>query len=340
MRHEQILKYIVEGLLDRRTEDVWICPISLQYDSVIESETYVSELMGKPKESESLLGLLSGSSSLLQLKMGRIDIRFQQPWSLRGFLKEQAERRDVAQHPGSPAIRFDPARHNGHKVILLKALGYRVLADINNVAVVMPAALVGTVILTLRGRGVGRGELIRRVEWLRAAIIAKGYRVAEFGPMSTGEVVDRALGLMKDLITEHKDVMEPTFEPTKRFELSFYRNQVMHVFVSESLAAATLYTAVKQGGAAPSQRLTRDQFNDQIAFLSMILKNEFVYGTESLSENITKTIGTLVQDGVFSQDEEGSISLSQQERDSGRENFDVFLFMVWPFIEVRLTLLL
>ena len=62
-----ILKYIVEGLLNGRTDDVWICPVSVQYDSVIESETYVSELLGKPKEAESLLGLLSGSSSLLQL---------------------------------------------------------------------------------------------------------------------------------------------------------------------------------------------------------------------------------------------------------------------------------
>ncbi|KAI3477374.1 hypothetical protein L1887_60953 [Cichorium endivia] len=64
-----------------------------QYDSVIESETYVSELLGKPKEAESLLGLLSGSSSLLQLKMGRIDIRFDTPWSLQGFIKEQKDRR-------------------------------------------------------------------------------------------------------------------------------------------------------------------------------------------------------------------------------------------------------
>ncbi|KDN41525.1 acyltransferase-domain-containing protein [Tilletiaria anomala UBC 951] len=328
-----ILKYIVDGLMDGRTNDVWICPISLQYDSVIESETYVSELLGKPKESETLLGLLSGSSSLLQLKMGRIDIRFQQPWSLKGFMEEQRERRDIAQHPGSPAIPFDAKNRPQHKLILLKALGYRILADINSASVVMPAALVGTVILTLRGRGVGRRELIRRVEWLRSAILAKGYRVADFGQMSIGEVVDRTLGLMKDLIFEHKDVMEPTFEPIRRFELSFYRNQVMHVFVSESLASATLYTAVKQGGAAPNQRLTRGQFDSEVAFLSMVLKNEFVYGTESLGDNVDKTIQTLVQDRVFKRFEDETIGLAPQERDIGRENFDTYLFMVWPFIE-------
>jgi glycerol-3-phosphate O-acyltransferase len=128
--------------------------------------------------------------------------------------------------------------------------------------------------------------------------------------------------------------MEPTFEPIKRFELSFYRNQVMHVFVNESLAAATLYTVLKQGGAAPEQRLAMDTFHNEIAFLSMVLKNEFVYGVDSLEDNINSTINSLVNDGVFEMYEDGAVGISQQERTSGRENFDTFLFMVWPFIEV------
>jgi len=123
-----ILKYILDGLIDGRTEDVWLCPISVQYDSVIESETYVSELLGKPKESESLLGLLSGSSNLLGLKMGRIDIRFQTPWSLKGFIKEQVERRE-APGPNGEKVELD-IRGKQHQSLLLKTLGYRILADI------------------------------------------------------------------------------------------------------------------------------------------------------------------------------------------------------------------
>lgn len=75
-------------------------------------------------------------------------------------------------------------------------------------------------------QGVGKSELIRRVEELKKNIIKKGYQVADFGNMSTTEVVDRALAMMKDLITVESDVMEMTYQPNKRFELSFYRNQV------------------------------------------------------------------------------------------------------------------
>lgn len=51
----------------------------------------------------------------------------------------------------------------------------------------------------------------------------------------------RALVVLKDLIGEHKGLIEPTYYPANRFELSFYRNQVIHLFVSESMLCAALY---------------------------------------------------------------------------------------------------
>lgn len=336
-----ILKYVLEAMQTGRTNgDVYICPISLQYDSVIESETYVSELLGKPKESESLFGLLSGSSSVLSLKLGRIDVRFHEPWSLQGFVQEQHDRR-AAQHrvvtagvDAQPHIDFE----GKDKMLLLKALGYRVLADINRVSVVMPAALVGTVLLTLRGRGVGRAALERKVDWLRGAIEAKGYAVADFGQMSTSEVVERALGLMRPLIEIETDVMEETILPAKRFELSFYRNQVIHVFVNEALLCAALYTKVKQGGTAPMQTMSRAQVLTESAFLSGILRNEFVYGTEGVEVNVDRTIQEMVKDEVLQWDgahdsDDRTLGLSHLERERGRESFDSYLFLIWPFVE-------
>lgn len=69
-------------------------------------------------------------------------------------------------------------------------------------------------------------ELIRRVDTLRIMIEARGGQVAEFGGLSLEEIVDRALAVLSKLVGEHKDLIEPTFYPINRFELSFYRNQV------------------------------------------------------------------------------------------------------------------
>lgn len=44
-----------------------------------------------------------------------------------------------------------------------------------------------------------------------------------------------ATTILKDLIGQRtsKEVIEPTFYGIKRFELSYYRNQVIHLFVEE-----------------------------------------------------------------------------------------------------------
>ena len=117
-------------------------------------------------------------------------VRFAKPYSLRKFVNEQIERRNPIS-PTSTPTDLSSLQNPHYKSQVLRALAYQVLSDINSVAVIMPAALVGTVILTLRGRGVGRNELIRRVDQLRLAIVRRGGRVAEFSGMDTGQVVDR-----------------------------------------------------------------------------------------------------------------------------------------------------
>ncbi|KAL8292445.1 hypothetical protein RQP46_001057 [Phenoliferia psychrophenolica] len=321
-----ILKYVLEAYQSGRTSDVIICPISIQYDKVLETESYLNELLGNPKEKESLTGLLL-NTRVIQLKLGRIDVRFQKPFSLKSYVDEQTERRSKVRKPG---VVPNPKKEQD---ILLRALGYQVLSDINRAAVIMPAALVGSIMLTIRGRGVGRSELIKRVGWLRTAIEARGGRVAEFAGMEIEQVVDRALIVLKDVIGEHRDLIEPTFFAVSRFELSFYRNQIMHLFVSEAMLAATLYTHVKAGGAAPSQRMPRSEILDELSFLSRLLQNEFVYGTEGLEVNASATIASLERDEVVLI-EDSLIGLSPKERATGRENFDFYCFLMWPFIEV------
>ncbi|RIB04285.1 acyltransferase-domain-containing protein [Gigaspora rosea] len=315
-----ILKIVLECILSGRTKDCWIVPVSLQYDKVIETETYVHELLGNPKEKETLWSVVT-NSRLVQLKWGRIDVRFAKPYSLLSFIEDQKKRR----------LYLDPMSET-QKITLLRALGYQVLSDINSVSVVMPTALVGTVILTLRGRGVGRNELIRRVDWLKAAILAKGGRVKDFCGMSTAEIVDRAMAVLKDLIKERKDLLEPVFYAEKRFELSFYRNQVMHLFVSEAMISVAMYTKIKQGGAKPAQRLDMDTLLKEVEFLSQLLKGEFVYNPGEIKNNLYKTLLGLKNDNVIDYDDK-YVELSDAERAIGRENYDFYCFLIWPFIE-------
>ncbi|KAI9205226.1 putative acyltransferase [Polychytrium aggregatum] len=338
-----ILKIIMDAVMNRRVRDCLIVPMSIGYDKVIETESYVHELLGREKEKESLYQLFS-SANVLNLKWGRVDIRFSQIFSLREYIEEQIKSRGDT---------FDPVNQSKDHDVLLQALGFRVLSDINSVSVVMPTALVGTVILTLRGRGVGRDELIRKVDWLRNEIASKGGNVADFGGMTTGMIVDRAIHDLKHLIGHRMDLLEPVFFPLKRFELSLYRNQVIHLFVPEAIVATSIYTKIKYGGPIVQQRLPyHPTLFEEASFLSHLLKGEFIYGPSGMDKNLDAAVRSLHDAKVISIEEDPGdiygvpssyestrlhktvwVSLSSEERKKGRETFDFFCFLLWPFIE-------
>jgi glycerol-3-phosphate O-acyltransferase len=193
----------------------------------------------------------------------------------------------------------------------------------------MPSALVGTVILTLRGRGVGRSELIRRVDWLKKIIEDKGGQVSEFHNMSTGEIVDKTVVIHKDLIGERKgkDIVEPTFYPIAAFELSYYRNQVIHLFVEEAIVCAALYTVIKKGGGKPLQRMNYSDLLDEIAFLSSLLKLDMIYKPGGVESNTKRTIQWLADNKVIEVNEDGWVGLHDMERLCGRENYGAYLII-------------
>ena len=331
-----ILSFLLDSVLSGRVEDAIICPVSTQYDKVIETESYISELLGQPKPKENLQDFLS-ASSVLSLRLGRVDVRFSEPWSLRDFIEGQKARATGALL--TSAISAKDPYHPDNRIRILRTLGFKVLSDINAVSVVMPTALIGTVLLTLRGRGVGKSELIRRVEWLSDRVRSKGGRVAHFGGAPTEVVVDRGLEVLgKNLVDQIEGLPETTYFAADRFQLSFYRNMTIHLFISEALVSAAMYMKVKQGGAPDNQLVSFDDLYQQTFFLSSIFRGEFIYPTAGLKQNLLTTLDGLEADSVIDLQKSSSgrilsVGLSERERRSGRENYDFYCFLIWPFIE-------
>ncbi|KAK7204665.1 acyltransferase [Myxozyma melibiosi] len=330
-----ILKFIFDTVLSGRTEDCWIVPVSTQYDRVIETESYISELLGRQKQKENLRDFFS-AREILSLKLGRVDVRFHEPWSLRGYINSQIERYTPS---GTPVPSFTEAAGNEQlRTRVLRSLGYEVLSNINKASVVMPTALIGTVLLTLRGRGVGHSELIRRIEWLCVRIRERGGRVADFGTLTTEQVVDRGLEVLGPLIgISGKDgkLLEPTYYAADRFQLSFYRNMAMHLFVSDAIVAVAMYTKIKQGGGPAMQRVPIKYLFEQTQWLSHLLAGEFVYIQQpgGIKANFWESIQVLRDQAVISLTEDGSVELSLEERARGREFFDFYCFLLWPFCD-------
>ena len=133
------------------------------------------------------------------------------------------------------------------------------------------------------------------------------------------------------MIGEVKGLAEPTFFARDRFQLSFYRNQVIHLFVSEVIISVALYTKIKQGGGLTNQRIRYRELWSQCEFLSRLLRTEFVFElARTLTDNIDKALTGLEKDRVIVWNkEDGMIELSANERECGRENYDFYCFLVF-----------
>jgi hypothetical protein len=112
----------------------------------------------------------------------------------------------------------------------------------------------------------------------------------------------------------------------------------IHLFILEALVCAALYVKVKQGGALELQRMSYGQLREQVFFLSQLFRGEFIFPTQGLDANLEQALQRLEKDTVItiSRDDSSNIEtveLTIEEREKGRENYDFFCFLIWPFIE-------
>lgn len=69
-----------------------------------------------------------------------------------------------------------------------------------------------------------------------------------------------------------------------------------------------------------------------------LFRGEFIFPPEGLTTNLENTLRLLEKDQVITVSRDSSslplyIELSGHERHCGRENFDFYCFLIWPFIE-------
>jgi Glycerol-3-phosphate acyltransferase C-terminal region len=109
------------------------------------------------------------------------------------------------------------------------------------------------------------------------------------------------------------------------------------VHLKIALFSVGMYATIKAGGSIKQQQiLIKPNLTEDISFISQLLKFEFVYQDGGLEENIAKTMKLLTDSNVVmvGDSEKGQwVTLSDEERRIGRETFDFYCFLLWPFIE-------
>lgn len=328
-----MMSMMTDAILENELEDLLCCPVAVQYEKVMEGETYSNELLGRSKQQESLAMLIQNSTSIFKVHFGSIHIRFAAPFRLRSYVDSLIADRDL-----------HPMESEADRKKLVSNVSYRVVYDLNRTLVAMPAAMVAAIVLSFPGRAMPVEELITQYQWLGKQITLRGGSVALFDK-PIPEITSRTITFLRKCFVKDarkKGFLEVGPLAKQSLQLGFYRNQIIHIFIPEAMLAVTLnmlarardHTDVLEHATLKGTNivLSMEEIVPHMRFLSQLMKFEFVFEpTRNLEENILKALDHLQTMGIVSSFDETTISLSLAGMRSWP--FAFLCGLAWPFLD-------
>lgn len=234
-----ILGGVVRAFLQGARRDLYLVPISIHYGRIAEESAYESELSGATKQKENL-GALLGARSVLTQRHGTVYVTFAEPRSLRELLGDRMGR--FADGAGDPEIEEEQRR-------FVQKLGFQILRDVNDVAVVGATSLTSTVLLSSPRGARTRDEFCRFAHMLAELLRWKGvtFTTSLERNLAAGDFAEGIHFLTSGKLVEEVEeggVRELRVSPEKRKVLDFYKNNSIHFFLLPSLVAHALLRGV------------------------------------------------------------------------------------------------
>jgi glycerol-3-phosphate O-acyltransferase len=255
-----LLAMTVESWLRAPQRPLVFVPIYIGYERLLEGDSYVAELSGRPKRKESLMGLVK---SLRRLKehFGRVHVNVGEPIALEAFLRERgavpepvaavasrdalAPGADLAATPAPPPsahrLAADLSRADAARRAAVGALAIAIVTRINDAVVIGPVNLVSVAMLGTPRHAMDAAELARQIDLLRELLLRVPYAARTVVSDAPGaEIVAQAehTGLLWRIAHPLGDVLQVT--GTQAPLLAYFRNNVLHAWAVPALLAALL----------------------------------------------------------------------------------------------------
>ncbi|XP_067840194.1 dihydroxyacetone phosphate acyltransferase isoform X2 [Heptranchias perlo] len=271
-----LLNITVEPFLMGEVFDMYLVPISISYERILEESLYAHELLGVPKPKESTSGLLK-ARKILSENFGSIHVYFGQPVSVRSLATGTVRRSQYNLVP-----RHIPRRPSGDVYRFLDVVGHTMVVLQQKNMVISPWVLMATVI-TQNLPGLPLSDLIRQTLWLKAIAEAFGAFIDWPKNITSDKVICSSLALRHNIVKTVKNQVvlcqeetpaEFTVEKVFKYTISLlmcasYRNQILHVFVRPALVAIAFENAhsCRREDVYSCFSYLREVFSDEFIFL-------------------------------------------------------------------------
>ncbi|MBC6941226.1 MAG: glycerol-3-phosphate 1-O-acyltransferase PlsB [Xanthomonadales bacterium] len=237
-----LLSMTLRSFLRQPDRPVVFQPVYIGYEKVMEGESYIGELSGKPKEKESWGGLLR-SLGALRRNYGAVSVNFGEAI----FLTPLLDRVDADWR----AAIADPEAKPTWLKAAVDALGERILVNINRATDVNPVNLLAIALLATPKHAMSEVDLAAQIELSRDLLTALPYagRIT-VSPLPADAIIAHGEQMQWIRRVSHPlgDVL--TVDEKPGVLLSYFRNNVTHLFVAAAWVACCFLNNRRMGRAS------------------------------------------------------------------------------------------
>ena len=293
-----MLAMTVHSQLRRTNKPVVFIPTYIGYERIMEGGTYVGELKGKPKESESLIGLLKVGRKIERI-FGNVHLSFGTPLHLSDFMQKF----NVPAN-SLPADRTDTPLDDKTSA-MVDNIGVKVMQHINKAAVITPVSLLSLVLLSAPKAALD--EDICREQIALYQGLAQHLPYSDdtiITDMTPQQIID--YGIKLKLIERIPHILGDIIQVAGKQAalLSYFRNNILHVFILLSFLAALV---------ARNGRIERSRLNSIAEQLYPFLQSELFlyYSAHGLADTLNKKIDSLLTNGLIIEMDNGMLSVPE-----------------------------
>ncbi len=225
-----MLAMTVRSFLHDSRRPIVFLPVYIGFERLVEGGSYISELSGEEKKKETVRDLVK-APKYLKGDFGNVHVSFGEPVKL-------AEKLD-ATVPGWRDETYTLGDRPEWLDGLVQDLGDEILVCINDAAVVTPVNLIATALLSMPRQAMTEQQLLRQLELYVQLMDLAPYSPLVSIPMRDAEEIVSYTERMKILVRDkhkHGDIM--FLEPGNAVLLTYFRNNIAHVFALPALIAA------------------------------------------------------------------------------------------------------
>jgi len=291
-----MISMTVRAFLRQPKKPVLFQPVYIGYEKLLEGNSYLDELIGRPKEKESIWALLWGIPKVLRQNYGQVVVNFGEAIPLSDVLAKHAPEWD-----GQPMGEDDKPAWLSHAV---DALAQQIQVHINGAADVNPINLLALALLSTPKHAMGEADLVAQIELSKTLLSELPYSDRITVTPHTPERIiahGEAINVLQRIQHPLGDVLDVVNEDTAVL-MTYYRNNVLHLFTAPAWIACCFQS---------NRRMLRQRVLKLGRSLYPFLQAELFlpWSEDEFAGRIDKTIDVFVREGLLEQasDEDGGV---------------------------------